>query len=402
MTFSSLRILADENISPKVVPFLREQKLDVLDTKEELCPGHAPASRAVSVTGESRGAAMRSCIFAVVFAVSFPHCTATAAQPEAIVLYVAANGNDAWSGRLAAPNAGKTDGPFATITRARDAIRELKRTGRLDESVTVQIRGGTYLIDRPITLTPDDSGAEGRPVTYAAYPGEQPVLCGGRLITGWRPHKDGIYVADLPDARAGGWYFRQLFADGKRQVRARYPNVHLTDPLRKGFLYCHGIGGFGESVGCIHNVGDWMDYEVEVPADGEYTVWMYYAALNKPHGNTDMADRTSLTVEGGEPVMLMNLPDTGGVERDEVGSFSRHQAHPRQPHNSLAKPQRRRPELRRVRPLRRPQVGAQGRRARSARARRASHHRASREVRRVPRPSTAYQWLRRQQDLHRL
>ncbi|MBK6282561.1 MAG: hypothetical protein IPF54_07745 [Draconibacterium sp.] len=32
--------------------------------------------------------------------------------------YVAANGNDGWSGNLDSPNFAKTDGPFATIERA--------------------------------------------------------------------------------------------------------------------------------------------------------------------------------------------------------------------------------------------------------------------------------------------
>lgn len=35
MTFRELRLLADENISPKVVAFLRQQGLDVLDVKEQ-------------------------------------------------------------------------------------------------------------------------------------------------------------------------------------------------------------------------------------------------------------------------------------------------------------------------------------------------------------------------------
>ena len=37
--------------------------------------------------------------------------------------YVATDGNDAWSGTLASPNAEKSDGPFATLQRARDAVR---------------------------------------------------------------------------------------------------------------------------------------------------------------------------------------------------------------------------------------------------------------------------------------
>ena len=34
MKFQTIKILADENISPKVVAFLRQSGLDVLDTKE--------------------------------------------------------------------------------------------------------------------------------------------------------------------------------------------------------------------------------------------------------------------------------------------------------------------------------------------------------------------------------
>jgi len=42
-------------------------------------------------------------------------CPVAAAQDTAF--YVATNGNDAWSGRLAEPNADKTVGPFATAER---------------------------------------------------------------------------------------------------------------------------------------------------------------------------------------------------------------------------------------------------------------------------------------------
>ena len=35
MKFHELKVLSDENISPKIVSFLREKGLDVLDTKEQ-------------------------------------------------------------------------------------------------------------------------------------------------------------------------------------------------------------------------------------------------------------------------------------------------------------------------------------------------------------------------------
>ena len=38
--------------------------------------------------------------------------------------YVAKNGDDRWSGKLAAPNAEMTDGPFETVYKARNAVRE--------------------------------------------------------------------------------------------------------------------------------------------------------------------------------------------------------------------------------------------------------------------------------------
>ena len=55
--------------------------------------------------------------------------------------HVSPGGNDAWSGSLAEPNAGRTDGPVATLERARDAIRERRKAG-LAEPITVFVHGG--------------------------------------------------------------------------------------------------------------------------------------------------------------------------------------------------------------------------------------------------------------------
>jgi parallel beta-helix repeat protein len=231
---------------------------------------------------------------------------------QALVYYVATDGNDSWSGKLAAPSRDNKDGPFATITKARDAIRKLKAEGGLQRPVNVYIRGGTYNLSSPITFTPDDSGTDQCPISYQAYPGEKPVLCGGLRITGFRTWKGQIQEVFLPKVKTGRWYFRQLFVDDKRQIRARHPNFDPADPYRKGFSYVDkSRGGFGSSVGNIHNPGDWMEYEILVPGDGEYHFWVYYAAFNQPHGTTDMSGRTVITIDGGEPVALHSLPDTG-------------------------------------------------------------------------------------------
>ena len=173
------------------------------------------------------------------------------------IFYVAPSGSDAWSGRLAAPNAQRTDGPLASIAGARDAIRKLKAgQGELHEPVRVQIRGGTYRLAEPLTLGPQDSGTAPCPVIYEAYPGERPVLSGGQEVSGWQSHREKIQAARLPDVPAGKWYFRSLFAGGRRQTRARFPNVDPSDPYRRGFLYvARDPRGFGYAVGSIHNPG---------------------------------------------------------------------------------------------------------------------------------------------------
>jgi hypothetical protein len=68
-----------------------------------------------------------------------------AAGPSRTVLYVAVDGNDAWSGRLAKTKSDKSDGPFASLDRARDEIRKLRASqGLPSDGVTVVVRGGTY------------------------------------------------------------------------------------------------------------------------------------------------------------------------------------------------------------------------------------------------------------------
>ena len=84
---------------------------------------------------------------------------------------------------LAAPNAQKSDGPFATLERARDAVRELKKQKATD--IVVLVREGTYQLTNTIVFGLEDSGVGDSTITYAAYPGETPVFSSGREIQGW-------------------------------------------------------------------------------------------------------------------------------------------------------------------------------------------------------------------------
>ena len=275
------------------------------------------------------------------------HCMAQQlpAKAPADLFYVAPHGDDAWSGKLPEANAVKTDGPFATLTRARDAVRALKAAGGHRGPITVLVRGGTHYLKEPLKLGPEDSGTAEQPVIYCAYPGEEAVLSGGRPITGWRKaptpavgaglvpaqgdaHKGrpygareargegNLWVADVPEAKQG-WNFRQLFVGGERQIRARTPNFDPEHPTTGGWLFVKEPpgpkrGAFGVCLASIHTPGDTFTWKVDVPADGDYALWLYYGAHNEPFGRKDMGGRTTMQADDAPPVPLANLPDTGG------------------------------------------------------------------------------------------
>jgi hypothetical protein len=156
--------------------------------------------------------------------VSLAHDTTLAQmRPAAADFYVSPQGADAWSGTRPDPNAGRTDGPFASLARAREAVRGLSLRGTNARPATVLIRGGEYRLTEPFILRHVDSGSAGCPVTYAAYPDEHPVFSGGRRIDGWRREKNDLWSTEIPEARSGRLNFRQLFVNGQRRERARWP-----------------------------------------------------------------------------------------------------------------------------------------------------------------------------------
>lgn len=147
--------------------------------------------------------------------------------------YVSAGGSDAWSGTLAAATEAGTDGPFATLARARDAVRELraKRSG----DVLVYIREGTYRLDETVVFGLQDSGDADTTITYAAYPEETPVLTSAVEVGGWTRLTES--PAALPAVARGkvlvtdvSEQFYTLYDGEGRLPRARSPGFAAQLP----------------------------------------------------------------------------------------------------------------------------------------------------------------------------
>jgi hypothetical protein len=135
--------------------------------------------------------------------------------------YVSPEGSDSQSGTL--------DRPFATPQRALQAAREVR-----DEPKTIYLRGGVYRLTEPLRLHPEDGGTAAAPLTLSAWQNEQPILSGGRTISGWQIGNDGVWRTTIESVRNGTWKFNELFVDGVRATRARHPN--------EGYLRVETVG----------------------------------------------------------------------------------------------------------------------------------------------------------------
>ncbi|MBL8994839.1 MAG: right-handed parallel beta-helix repeat-containing protein, partial [Spirochaetia bacterium] len=152
----------------------------------------------------------------------------------AATFYVAPNGNDAWSGTLAAPNSAKTDGPFLSPPRARDALRESKKKNASGPFV-VELREGTYPLSETLVFRAEDSDS-----IWRAYGSERPVLSGGRVISGFQEavvNGKKRWQTVLPEAKSGAWYFRQLFVSTKGQPWERRYRPNLGMKRVDGLTY---------------------------------------------------------------------------------------------------------------------------------------------------------------------
>lgn len=168
-------------------------------------------------------------IFAFVnFATGF-QATAAAGTEESV--YVAPNGNDQWTGKLDAPNGTGTDGPFATLERALQAVRQQKADGK--PMPAILIRSGTYFPGRTLEIRPEDSGTAGRPLRIAAYPGELPVFDSGVRLSGtWKKDAGGpLWTLQLSGTVRA---VDDLYVNGRKMPRARFPHT--------GFLKATGVG----------------------------------------------------------------------------------------------------------------------------------------------------------------
>jgi len=119
-------------------------------------------------------------------------CATVAPAVAAVDFHVAPAGSDTADGSKAHP--------FATLERARDAVRASK-----ERPATVWIAPGDYSFAKPFELTAVDSGNAAQPIVYRGEEGRAPRLLGGRKLAAsdFKPVTDPATLARIPESLRG-------------------------------------------------------------------------------------------------------------------------------------------------------------------------------------------------------
>ncbi len=168
-------------------------------------------------------------------------------------IYVAVDGSNQSDGSIARP--------YATIPDAVNAVRALRNSGNADPAV-IYLREGRHQLSETLVLGMEDGNpstagrvtlggygagvmAEPAFLTFAAFPGETPVVSGGKPITGWKQLQSAppelpasavgkVWVADMPE---GLERFYTLYDDQGRLNRARDSGFAYAKPGDKRTLH---------------------------------------------------------------------------------------------------------------------------------------------------------------------
>jgi len=127
-------------------------------------------------------------------------------------------------------NPGTKASPLATVSMAIRKARELRRLKdpSIKDGIHIIVSEGTYYLNEPLFIRPEDSGTPESPTTIEADANARPIISGGLEIKNWKKgaiingqKKANVWVADAPQKAGEIINYRQLWVNGKKAVRAK-------------------------------------------------------------------------------------------------------------------------------------------------------------------------------------
>ncbi|MEA3478592.1 MAG: right-handed parallel beta-helix repeat-containing protein [Bacteroidota bacterium] len=160
---------------------------------------------------------------------------------QGISIHVSPHGNDQYEGTI--------ERPVATIQRAQQLVRAIKKQDLPKDTISVLLHEGIYRLKRGIVMTAADAGTEKSPVIYRSYMGGNVIISGATPIENFKVHSDignKIIEIDLQEAglslfekyRLSGfggneaqrpYTLRELYLNGKPMPLSRWPNKGFSE-----------------------------------------------------------------------------------------------------------------------------------------------------------------------------
>lgn len=161
---------------------------------------------------------LKSSISVLIYFISISTCFAKD-------IYVSPKGND--------NNPGTKKLPLQTIHQAKNkAVEMLEKGGEKD--VTVWLADGIFRVTEPLVFESLKTTSINTKISFRAEKGSKPIISGGVEISGWEKNNAGFWEAKMQENKNEPVELRELFIDGKRAVRSRFPNEGYLQVKKAG------------------------------------------------------------------------------------------------------------------------------------------------------------------------
>jgi len=229
--------------------------------------------------------------------------------------YVNPKGNDSWSGTIKQADEKKTDGPFKTLEKAKQAIRTLKQTNTFNDKVTVNIATGSYYLSQPLNFNLMDSGLAGKEVLWQGESGAQVTISAGMPIT-CKKRDATFWDCPLTKLPVNNVYFDtgrikgntpkfELYVNDQKMDLARWPDhdwAHIKLPLDQKTQF-----SVMETMPILS--GDIKTAQVHIfPGNDWYDQYLGIDSFDKTANTIKLSSPTSYALDSGRRFYIQNHP----------------------------------------------------------------------------------------------
>ena len=237
----------------------------------------------------------------------------------ALDIYVSPTGSDKLDGSSAIINVTTKTGPFKSLAKAQQVIRDLKTAGKFTQPITVHVGKGTYQLKTALEFDARDSGEPGKEILWQGEP-RATLITGGiklancqaydpanpeQILSCPLPATTTASITTAPNNRIlGNAPQFEVFVNDHRMTIARWPDygwAHIRQPLttRTKYSVYEKMPAF---------TGDLSNAQVHILAGNDYfDQYNGVSALDTVNNQITLSSDTGYNLAPGRRFYLQNF-----------------------------------------------------------------------------------------------